>query len=73
MRAFDPAAVVERLRGVGGGYEIVHESPGLELGVYVLAARATDGKGSVQPAEPVWNPSGYLANAVHTVPVEVRA
>jgi len=34
--------VVERLRGVGGGYEIVHESPGLELGVYVLAAPEPD-------------------------------
>ena len=34
--------MVERLRGVGGGYEIVHESPGLELGVYVLAAPEPD-------------------------------
>ena len=27
---------------MGGGYEIVHESPGLELGVYVLAAPEPD-------------------------------
>lgn len=34
--------VVERLRAAGGGYEIVHESPGLELGVYVLVAPEAD-------------------------------
>jgi mannose-6-phosphate isomerase-like protein (cupin superfamily) len=33
---------VERLRKAGGGYEIVHESPGLELGVYVLVAPEPD-------------------------------
>jgi mannose-6-phosphate isomerase-like protein (cupin superfamily) len=27
--------VTARLRAGGGGYEVVHESPGLELGVYV--------------------------------------
>jgi mannose-6-phosphate isomerase-like protein (cupin superfamily) len=27
-----------------GGYEIVHESPGLELGVYVLVAPEPDGQ-----------------------------
>jgi mannose-6-phosphate isomerase-like protein (cupin superfamily) len=32
----------ERLAGRGGGYEIVHESPGLELGVYVLVAPEPD-------------------------------
>lgn len=42
-------------------------------GPYRLAARAEGGKGAVQPGEPVWNPSGYLHNAVHVVPVEVRA
>jgi len=34
--AFDAAAVRERLIAGGGGYEIVHSSPGLEIGVYVL-------------------------------------
>ena len=33
---------MERLRAAGGGYEIVHESPGLELGVYVLVAPEPD-------------------------------
>jgi mannose-6-phosphate isomerase-like protein (cupin superfamily) len=32
----------ERLGAAGGGYEIVHESPGLELGVYVLVAPEPD-------------------------------
>src|SRR2546430_2036583 len=35
MHAFGVDAVVEKLRAAGGGYEIVHESAGLELGVYV--------------------------------------
>jgi mannose-6-phosphate isomerase-like protein (cupin superfamily) len=42
VRAFDSRAAVERLRAAGGGYEIVHESPGLELGVYVLVAPEPD-------------------------------
>jgi mannose-6-phosphate isomerase-like protein (cupin superfamily) len=32
----------ERLAANGGGYEIVHESPGLELGVYLLVAPEPD-------------------------------
>ena len=42
MRGIDTRDAVERLRGAGGGYEIVHESPGLELGVYVLVAPEPD-------------------------------
>ena len=42
MRTFEPGDAVERLRAAGGGYEIVHESPGLELGVYVLVAPEPD-------------------------------
>jgi mannose-6-phosphate isomerase-like protein (cupin superfamily) len=42
VRAFDTGDAVERLRAAGGGYEIVHESPGLELGVYVLVAPEPD-------------------------------
>ena len=42
MHAFEVAAVKERLREAGGGYEIVHESAGLELGVYVLVAPEPD-------------------------------
>src|SRR5438445_4976585 len=32
----------ERLASAGGGYEIVHETAGLELGVYVLVAPDPD-------------------------------
>ena len=37
-RAFDIDAVRRRLAEGSGGYEVVHESAGLELGVYVLVA-----------------------------------
>ena len=42
MHAFEVGAVRERLAEAGGGYEIVHESAGLELGVYVLVAPEPD-------------------------------
>jgi mannose-6-phosphate isomerase-like protein (cupin superfamily) len=38
---FDIESVKERL-SEGGGYEIVHESAGLEIGVYVLVAPEPD-------------------------------
>ena len=42
MHAFEVAAVKERLRQAGGGYEIVHESAGLEVGFYSLVAPEPD-------------------------------
>ena len=42
MHAFGVGSVVEKLRAAGGGYEIVHESEGVELGVYVLVAPEAD-------------------------------
>ena len=39
---FDVEGAKERLREAGGGYEIVHSSPGLEIGVYVLVAPEPD-------------------------------
>ena len=42
MHAFGVRSIVAKLRAAGGGYEIVHESPGLELGVYVLVAPEPD-------------------------------
>src|SRR5947209_13869568 len=42
MHAFEVAAVKERLREAGGGDEVVHDSAGLELGVYVLVAPEPD-------------------------------
>jgi mannose-6-phosphate isomerase-like protein (cupin superfamily) len=42
VHAFEVAAIKERLREAGGGYEIVHESAGLEVGVYSLVAPEPD-------------------------------
>jgi mannose-6-phosphate isomerase-like protein (cupin superfamily) len=42
VHAFEIDAVKGRLREAGGGYEVVHESAGLELGVYVLVAPEPD-------------------------------
>jgi mannose-6-phosphate isomerase-like protein (cupin superfamily) len=42
VHAFGVKSVVEKLRAAGGGYEVVHDSPGLELGVYVLVAPEPD-------------------------------
>ena len=39
---FDVRGAQERLAAGTGGYEIVHESPGLEIGVYVLVAPEPD-------------------------------
>ena len=39
---FDVTSVKKRLLAGAGGYEIVHESPGLEIGVYVLVAPEPD-------------------------------
>lgn len=41
-------------------------------GDYVVAARATDNQGRTQPATPVWNPSGYLNNAIDQVKIHVQ-
>jgi mannose-6-phosphate isomerase-like protein (cupin superfamily) len=42
VHAFGFDDVRRRLENAGGGYEIVHESPGLEIGVYVLVAPEPD-------------------------------
>ena len=39
---FDITGVKERLAAATGGYEVVHRSPGLEIGVYVLVAPEPD-------------------------------
>jgi mannose-6-phosphate isomerase-like protein (cupin superfamily) len=41
-RGFDVRSVQQRLAADGGGYEVVHRSPGLEIGVYVLVAPEPD-------------------------------
>ena len=40
-------------------------------GDYTILSRATDSQGRTQPATPVWNPSGYLYNAVDQVRIHV--
>jgi mannose-6-phosphate isomerase-like protein (cupin superfamily) len=40
--AFEVEQVRQRLEAANGGYEIVHASPGLEVGVYVLVAPEPD-------------------------------
>jgi sulfite oxidase len=40
-------------------------------GDHVIQSRATDSHGRVQPAEAVWNPSGYLYNAIDEVKIHV--
>jgi mannose-6-phosphate isomerase-like protein (cupin superfamily) len=42
VHSFEVAAAKNRLREAGGGYELVHESAGLELGIYVLVAPEPD-------------------------------
>lgn len=41
-------------------------------GHHVLMSRATDSAGRMQPIQPVWNPSGYLWNAVDRISVTVE-
>jgi mannose-6-phosphate isomerase-like protein (cupin superfamily) len=40
--AFDTESARRRLAESGGGYEVVHKSRGLEIGVYVLVAPEPD-------------------------------
>jgi len=42
VNALDIEATRGRLEESGGGYEVVHTSPGLEIGVYVLVAPEPD-------------------------------
>ncbi|HEY1657859.1 MAG TPA: molybdopterin-dependent oxidoreductase [Candidatus Sulfotelmatobacter sp.] len=48
-----------------------YEWKAVKPGNYTLQSRATDSQGRTQPATPVWNPSGYLYNAVDEVKVHV--
>ena len=43
----------------------------LAAGSYELKVRATSNAGEVQPAEPRWNPAGYLRNVIETYRVTV--
>jgi mannose-6-phosphate isomerase-like protein (cupin superfamily) len=72
VHAFEISAVKKRLGEAGGGYEVVHESAGLELGVYVLVAPEPDRQ---QPHEDdevyiVLEGTGALEVEGESVPVE---
>jgi sulfite oxidase len=41
-------------------------------GDYTILSRATDSQGRTQPPAPVWNPSGYLNNAIDQVKIHVQ-
>ena len=42
-----------------------------KAGDYTILSRATDSQGRTQPSTPIWNPSGYLYNAVDQVNIHV--
>jgi hypothetical protein len=44
-----------------------------KAGDYVISARATDSLGRTQPEAPIWNPSGYLNNAIDRVKIHVQS
>jgi len=72
VHAFGVGEVAAKLRAAGGGYEVVHESAGLEIGVYVLVAPEADRQ---QPHEDdevyvVLEGSGVLEVEGERVPVE---
>ncbi len=50
---------------------VLHWQPS-RRGPHVIAARATDSMGQVQPEVPAWNRSGYLWNGHDTVDCEIR-
>lgn len=55
------------------GFRVFRHTWKAEPGSYDIACRATDSAGATQPEAPVWNPGGYLHNAIDHVRVEVRA
>ncbi len=55
------------------GFRVFRHAWRPKPGKHVVAARATDTAGAVQPEVPVWNPGGYLYNAWDRVEVEVRS
>ena len=55
------------------GFRVFRHAWKAAPGKYQLACRATDSNGATQPETPVWNPGGYLYNAVEQLRVEVRS
>jgi sulfite oxidase len=55
------------------GFSVFAAAVTLSPGSHVLRSRATDEAGHVQPETAVWNPSGYLHNAIDVATVLVTA
>ena len=55
------------------GFRVFRAAWRPEPGSYQIACRATDTSGASQPEVGVWNPGGYLNNAIDRVRVEVLA
>lgn len=55
------------------GFRVFRHRATVTPGTLVIGSRATDTAGATQPAQPVWNPAGYLHNAIDLARVEVRA
>jgi mannose-6-phosphate isomerase-like protein (cupin superfamily) len=71
MHGFAVQAVAERLAADGGGYEIVHAAPGIEVGVYVLVAPEPDRQRPHEDDEVYAVLSGTGVLDVESVPVEL--
>ncbi len=44
--------------------------PALRPGTHRVAVRATNAAGDTQRADPIWNPGGYMLNAIETITVQ---
>jgi mannose-6-phosphate isomerase-like protein (cupin superfamily) len=69
---FDIAGIARRLAEGNGGYEVVHESPGLELGVYVLVAPEPDRQQPHEDDEVYVVIEGYGVLEIEGEQVELR-
>jgi sulfite oxidase len=64
-------AKLEGDAGIGRWQVFRHRFTASAPGTLRAVARATDARGNTQPEKAVWNPSGYLWNAWHSVAWEV--
>jgi mannose-6-phosphate isomerase-like protein (cupin superfamily) len=69
---FDVEGAKSRLAAANGGYEIVHESPGLEVGVYVLVAPEPDRQQAHEDDEVYVVLEGRGTLDVEGTPVDLR-
>ena len=71
MHGFPVEEVGARLAAAGGGYEVVHAAPGIEVGVYVLVAPEPDGQSPHEDDEVYVVLSGEAVLDVEGTPVPV--